>query len=124
MKTISAYDMTVSDAIYGPADRYVSRQRLQSVLTHADNLVVERLDKPRGDKTAIFAFANTVATRSFTSTRKATAGWASVSRCAAPRPSKSSSMSACSIPGVREQEALGIVGVNLIHAAYSNLRPD
>ena len=31
-KTMSAYDMTISDAIYGPCDRYVSRQRLQSML--------------------------------------------------------------------------------------------
>ena len=29
-KSMSAYDMTVSDAIYGEVDRYVSRQRLES----------------------------------------------------------------------------------------------
>src|SRR5579862_6331535 len=33
-KTISAYDMAVSDAIYGPAQRYVSRQRLQAMLDY------------------------------------------------------------------------------------------
>jgi hypothetical protein len=33
-KTISAYDMAVSDAIYGPTERYVSRQRLQSMLQY------------------------------------------------------------------------------------------
>ena len=33
-KTISAYDMSVSDAIYGHADRYVSRQRLRSMLEY------------------------------------------------------------------------------------------
>src|SRR6187399_2422268 len=58
-KTISAYDMAVSDAIYGPTDRYVSRRRLKAMLTHEYDLVVERLDKARGDKTAFFAFANT-----------------------------------------------------------------
>ena len=31
-KTMSAYDMTFSDAIYGPADRYVSRARLETML--------------------------------------------------------------------------------------------
>src|SRR5256885_11143826 len=35
-KTISAYDMAVSDAIYGPTDRYVSRQRLQAMLGRSE----------------------------------------------------------------------------------------
>jgi hypothetical protein len=40
-KTISAYDMAVSDAIYGPAGRYVSRQRLQCMLQYEfDHLLV------------------------------------------------------------------------------------
>src|ERR1051325_6980135 len=49
-KTISAYDMAVSDAIYGTADRYVSRQRLRSMLDHEYSLILERLDKTRGDR--------------------------------------------------------------------------
>ena len=44
-KTMSAYDMTVSDAIYGPAERYVSRQRLVKMLDHEYSLLVERLPK-------------------------------------------------------------------------------
>src|SRR5260370_11684584 len=31
-KTISAYDMAVSDALYGSTPRYVSRQRLEALL--------------------------------------------------------------------------------------------
>src|SRR3954467_8299780 len=62
-KTISAYDMAVSDAIYGPSDRYVSRKRLQSMLDYEFNLLLQRLNKTRGDKTTFFAFANTVMTR-------------------------------------------------------------
>src|SRR6058998_2769469 len=61
-KTMSAYDMAVSDAVYGPAERYVSRQRLRAMLDHEYALLVERLDKTRGDKTAFFVFADTVAT--------------------------------------------------------------
>src|SRR6266508_802467 len=53
-KTISAYDMTVSDAIYGPADRYVSRQRLQSMLEHEYALLLERLNAKRGETTKFF----------------------------------------------------------------------
>src|SRR5438045_1000700 len=62
-KTISAYDMAVSDAIYGPTERYVSRQRLRAMLDYEYNLLGERLEGTRGDKTAFFVFANTVATR-------------------------------------------------------------
>src|SRR5882757_755011 len=62
-KTISAYDMAVSDAIYGPTDRYVSRRRLQAMLQYEYDLILQRLKEKRGDKTAFFAFANTVATR-------------------------------------------------------------
>jgi hypothetical protein len=62
-KTISAYDMAVSDAIYGASNRYVSRQRLQSMLDIEFNLLLQRLDKTRGDKCTFFVFADTVATK-------------------------------------------------------------
>ncbi len=64
-KTISAYDMAVSDAVYGPAVRYVSRQRLQAMLDHEWSLLLERLEKTRGSSTKFFVFADTVAARSF-----------------------------------------------------------
>jgi hypothetical protein len=118
-KTISAYDMTVSDAIYGPADRYVSRQRLQAMLDHEYHLIVERLEKTRGDNTAFFAFANTVATRSFTRHDEGH-GWIGIRFQAAPRQPPSEIIVHVRLldpEPVREQEALGILGVNLIHAA-------
>src|SRR5436305_401550 len=64
-KSISAYDMAVSDAIYGPCSRYVSRQRLGAMLDHEYPLLLERLAAKRGDKTTFFVFANTMAARSF-----------------------------------------------------------
>src|SRR5215467_8810575 len=51
-KTISAYDMSVSDAIYGAAERYVSRQRLQAMLDREFDLLIQRLEKGRGDRSA------------------------------------------------------------------------
>src|SRR5205085_9930929 len=63
-KSMSAYDMKVSDAIYGHADRYVSRGRLQAMLDHEFDLNIERLRKERGDNTSFFAFGDTVLTRS------------------------------------------------------------
>src|SRR5436853_2562268 len=59
-KTISAYDMTISDAIYGKADRYVSRQRLATMIEHEYDLLIERLKAKRGDTTKFFVFADTV----------------------------------------------------------------
>src|SRR3974377_1912160 len=58
-KSISAYDMTVSDAIYGKAERYVCRRRLQSMLDYEQELNISRLRESRGDHTAFFAFADT-----------------------------------------------------------------
>src|SRR6266851_3326053 len=64
-KTISAYDMAVSDAIYGEAPRYVSRQRLQAMLEYEFSQLLEGLGAARGETTTFFAFADTVATRSY-----------------------------------------------------------
>src|SRR2546427_10943381 len=64
-KTISAYDMTFSDVIYGPADRYVSRVRLNTMLDHEHNLLLERLEAKLGDERAFFVFADTGAPRRF-----------------------------------------------------------
>src|SRR6195256_2383651 len=51
-KTMSAYDVTFSDAIYGPTQRYVSRARLQTMLDHEYDLLIARLDAKFGpDKT-------------------------------------------------------------------------
>src|ERR1700734_3267016 len=61
-KSISAYDMIVSDAIYGHSDQYVSRHRLQTMLEYEFGLMRERLDAKRGESTRFFVFADTVAT--------------------------------------------------------------
>ena len=58
-KTISAYDMGVSDAIYGSGERYVSRKRLQAMLDYEFRLLLERLKSTRGDKNTFFVFVST-----------------------------------------------------------------
>src|SRR5213083_3632440 len=73
-KSISAYDMQVSDAIYGHVDRYVSRNRLQAMLDYEFELDVERLAAERGDNTSFFAFADTVVARSYRGTAECH-GW-------------------------------------------------
>jgi hypothetical protein len=122
-KTISAYDMAVSDAIYGPTDYYVSRQRLRAMLDYEYDLLLERLDKTRGGKTAFFVFANTVATR-----REEGRGWLGV-RFQAESGSDPSEIimhvRMLDKENVRQQEALGVIGVNLVHGAfYLNRQPE
>ena len=115
-KTISAYDMAISDAIYGPSDRYVSRKRLQSMLDHEYDLLLRRLEKTRGDKCTFFVFANTVATK-----RDEGSGWLGVKFQVHPHGDPSTiiiHVRTLDKESLRQQEALGIIGVNLIHAAF------
>src|SRR4026208_667108 len=58
-KTMSAYDMTFSDAIYGPTDRYVSRVRLGTMLDREYKLLIERLDQTLRAPRFFFVFADT-----------------------------------------------------------------
>ena len=120
-KTISAYDMAVSDAIYGPADRYVSRQRLQAMLQYEFSLLLERLDKARGDARKCFVFANTVAMHSFTHQEEGH-GWLGIRFQTDPRSEPSDIIIHVRMldkENARQQEALGVIGVNLIHGAFS-----
>src|SRR5262245_46075952 len=114
-KTISAYDMAVSDAIYGHVDRYVSWQRLRAMLDYEYDLLLQRLDKTRGDKTAFFVFANTVATGSFKQHGEGH-GWLGIRFQAEPRSQPSEIIIHVRMldkENLRQQEVLGMVGVNL-----------
>jgi len=123
--TMSAYDATVSDAIYGPTERYVSRQRLVKMLTHEYDLLCARLDPTRGADTKFFAFADTVTARSFTR-REETHGWMGVRFQTAPKAPPSQIIIHVRMldrENLLQQEALGVIGVNFIHAALY-LHPD
>lgn len=119
-KTMSAYDMTVSDAVYGPIKRYVSRQRLQSMLDHEWDLLLERLDATRGASTQFFVFADTVAAKSFSRNEEGH-GWLGIRFQAAPRAAASEIILHArmwDLENARQQAALGVLGVNLLHAAF------
>jgi len=119
-KSMSAYDMTVSDAIYGEASRYVSRERLESMLDHEHQLNLERLSGIRGDTTAFFAFANTVAARNYLGTNDCH-GWLGVRFQVYPRDQDSQIVLHVRLldkSNVLQQEAIGIVGVNLLYGAF------
>jgi hypothetical protein len=119
-KTISAYDMSVSDAMYGATRRYVSRERLVAMLDHETRLLLTQLDATRGEKSNFFVFADTVATRSYSRHRDGD-GWLGVRFQTRPRESPSEIILHVHLHD-REpehaQEALGVLGVNLVHGAF------
>src|SRR5512143_465425 len=120
-KTMSAYDMAVSDAVYGPVKRYVSRDRLQAMLDHEWRRLLERLDRRRGDRTAFFVLADTVATKSYTHQEDGH-GWLGIRFQAVARGEASDIIIHARMwdaDNARQQEALGILGVNLVHSAFS-----
>ena len=109
-KTMSAYDVTFSDAIY------VSRVRLQKMLDHEYDLLVERLDTKLGAEKAFFVFADTVATRSFKQHNESH-GWLGVRFQSGPRGEPNQIIIHVRMldeANVEQQEALGVIGVNLL----------
>jgi hypothetical protein len=124
-KSISAYDMTVSDSMYGACERYVSRQRLETMLNYEYRDMVEHLGPKRGESTRFFVFADTVAAKSYT--RKDNChGWMGV-RFQNYAGSDASQIllhvSLLDRDNLLQQEAMGILGVNLIHSALYEPNP-
>jgi hypothetical protein len=125
-KTMSAYDMTFSDAIYGPTDRYVSRARLQTMLDHEYSLLLERLDAKVGGERTFFVFADTVAARSFKRHHESH-GWLGVKFQTAPGLEPSQIIIHVRMldeENVDQQEALGVIGVNLLYGVFYHRQPE
>jgi hypothetical protein len=125
-KTMSAYDMTFSDAIYGPADRYVSRVRLNTMLDHEYHLLIERLDSKLGSERTFFVFADTVAARSFKEHNESH-GWLGVRFQTEPRSEPNQIIIHVRMldeANAEQQEALGVIGVNLMHGAFYQSKPE
>ena len=125
-KTMSAYDMTFSDAIYGPTDRYVSRVRLNTMLDHEYKLLRERLDQKFGVQREFFVFADTVAARSFKQHNESH-GWLGVRFQTQTRGEPSQIIIHVRMldeTNVAQQEALGVIGVNLLYGAFYYKEPE
>lgn len=120
-KTMSAYDMTFSDEIYGKAQRYVSRQRMVAMLDHEFQIVKDRLATKRGDTTTFFALANTVRAKGFRDTNEECHGWVGLRFQTEPNgPSSDIQLHVRLLDTTNplQADALGILGVNLLYAAY------
>jgi hypothetical protein len=119
-KTISAYDMTMSDAIYGRTERYVSAARLESMLDHEYAILIERLAPKRGRDSTFFSFCNTVRARGWKDQGECH-GWLGLRFQMKPGDPPSDIILHVRLLDVRsidQMEALGAVGVNLIHSAF------
>lgn len=119
-KTMSAYDMQVSDQIYGKSGRYVSHERVASMLDKEYRLLCERLGDALESHTRFFAFADTVAARNYTGTNDCH-GWVGLRFQTIPGGEPNDIILHVNMldrTNLRQQEALGILGINLIYAAF------
>lgn len=120
--TISAYDMTYSDIIYGKekSGRYVCKPRLEKMIEREYTKLIERLDKERGSKTCFFSFADTVATSS-EGTKKTCHGWMGVRFQATPQSDFQEVILHVRMLDkhrLQQQETLSKLGVNLLHSCF------
>ena len=119
-KTVSAYDKEVSDDLYGAGSRYVSIERLDAMLDREWNLLLTQLEKSRGPSTRFFSFADTVSARNFAGTNECH-GWMGIRFQHEPGGGDNDillHLNLRDLSNLLQQEVLGIVGVNLIYAAF------
>jgi hypothetical protein len=121
-KTMSAYDMKFSDAIYGVQEdgRYVSKARVKAMMHQEFDLVLERVAEIRPKSSRFFAYAATVAAKSFNRQNECHA-WCGIRIQMYPGAAPSNikiHVRMLDDNAEAQQQALGVLGVNLIYAAY------
>ena len=122
-KTISAYDKEVSDDLYGSGSHYVSMQRLEAMLENEWAKLLAQLERTRGSQTRFFTFVDTVAVRNFAGTNDPH-GWIGLRFQLQPGGPPNDILlhiNMRDLSSVLQQEAIGILGVNLIYAAFHQL---
>ena len=122
-KTISAYDKEVSDDLYGAGTRYVSKQRLQAMLDNEWGQLLAQLQPSRGAFTKFFSFVNTISARNFSGTNDCH-GWVGLRflRMAGGQINDVILHVNLRDPSnIQQQEAVGILGVNLLWATHHAL---
>ena len=119
-KTISAYDMTVSDTLYGAVRRYVSEERLKQMMENEYGQLVERLGEKRGASTCFFSFCSTVKCKGYRDNGP-WAAWIGVRFQLKPEapPSDLVMHVRLLVPDQEIQKRiLGVLGVNLLYALF------
>ena len=120
-KTVSAYSKAVSDSLYGTSSRYVSMQRLDAMVDQEWYLLLAQLQQSIGSQTRLFVFADTIAARNFTGTNESH-GWMGIrfqDRALGPANDVLLHLNLRDSSNVAQQEAIGVVGVNLIYAVFN-----
>jgi len=118
-KSISAYDMEVSDANYGKSKRYVSKERLQKMLSVEYDLLNQRLKSKKNEK-RLFVFANTIETLNYKKSNKGH-GWLGISFQLEPKGEVNHCVIHINLSDVsahRQRQVIGTIGVNLIYSCY------
>lgn len=122
-KTISAYDKEVSDDLYGSGSRYVSRERLEAMLDNEWAQLLTQLENTRGSRTRFFSFVDTVSARNYAGTNDPH-GWIGLRFQLQPAGPPNEILLHINMrdpSNVLQQEAIGILGVALIYAAFYQL---
>src|SRR5271169_5016195 len=122
-KTISAYDKEVSDDLYGAGTRYVSKPRLQAMLDSEWEQLLGQLHVSRGATTKFFSFVDTISARNFSGTNDCH-GWVGLRFLQQPGGPPNDVILHVNLQdpsNVQQQEAVGILGVNLLFAAQHAL---
>ncbi len=123
-KTMSAYDMVVSDDIYGKAGRYVSQERVEQMIDKEYDLVVKRLNDVRDAESTFFSYAATVAARSYKGVGECH-GWIGLRIELEPNAGYSDIILHVRMlekSAKAQSDSLGNLGVNLIHGAFEHYK--
>jgi hypothetical protein len=122
-KTISAYDKEVSDDLYGRGTRYVSQPRLEAMMESEWKQLLAELQASRGRKTRFFTYVDTISARNFAGTNECH-GWVGLrfqQTAGGPASDVILHINLQDPTNLQQQEAVGILGVNLIYAAVHHL---
>lgn len=121
-KTMSAYDMTYSDEIYGKCNRYVSKERLAQMLDHEWELLMERLGDKNGEEKTYFVVANTVSAINYAGTN-VPHGWMGIRYQSEPKSEPSDIIIHFNLmddTNQQQQDAVGVLGINLLFHAFDS----
>lgn len=123
-KSISAYDKEVSDDLYGQGSRYVSKERLHAMLESEWTQLLNQLSRDRGASTRFFSFVDTVSARNYSGTNEQN-GWVGLRFQLEPNGQPNDiilHINMLDTSNPLQQEAVGVLGVNLLHAAFYQLQ--
>jgi hypothetical protein len=121
-KTISAYDMTFSDEIYGKCNRYVSKERLEQMLDHEWDLLIQRLEGKTSSEKTYFVLANTVSARNYSGTN-ISHGWMGIRYQSKPKAEPNEIIIHFNLldnTNQLQQGAVGVLGINLLFHAFDS----